>query len=1017
MRSVCSILMLFLVLTVLGALTVAQAQRFSSESSGKYHTEEFDSQKPLWEVKFANERHRRPQRLKHESDRTERISGNASERIQLSATGNNQMARLELPLPAARVIDELHLKMWVRSNRRGPILALRIVFPNQVDPDTGNRLRTIIRGDEYKRVGEWQLMHCRTTDKLLESGVRRLRNQLRTSTIDVSGAYADKALMLCELANGVSDIRTDKLEFGPIVPTIPFKDEDREPEVDIPVAFRLGRIFVEDRPFFPRIIPHHGEDIQQLKEAGFNLVWVPDTEDTQVLHELKTHGMWAMGTPSLNPRSIFHRGSSSATSEKLPDLTKLDSILCWYLGTQIGREDHDKLVELTKATRAADRGVARPFAADVLDNDRVYSRPVDMLSSSRHMIGSNFSFRQFRDLMIAKRRQVLPGTFLWTWIHTEPVPAQVEWREQLGRNPMVIEPEQIRSQVYSALASGCRAIGFWKRGLLMTSNPGADERLLQIAQLNLELDLLGDLLSAGQVDAQYRVEIIDPDAPSQRSPISQVSSRRNNSSDQMRQLLVSGEAPRVYSKEIEAAAIRSNDGLLLLPVWYGKDSQFVPDGMTAPAIRVKVPGGFESAQPYLVTTTGVRSLARNRPSGGLEITLPEFDQTAAIIITTKQEVVERLRQHARRLAPASAKLQLQLAITKLARVRKVDSELRSLGCNPAQTETLLQDAEQQIKFAESLLTSTNYTPSVTASRSAMTLLRRLQRAHWEHSLNGRSPMISPYTACFQTLPDHWRMSQDLGKVLAKTGTISPKENLLPLGNFERRGFNFTPEGGWKHEQNEHPRIQANAESWSGGVEGQFCLALVAIAKTKEDPPESFARSPVIVSSPSIPVTRGQVLRVSGKVRVQHEIQGSLDGAMVYDGLIGKAGALRWKQTRGWEEFTFLREIPDDGLYSIRFVLDGRGTFEVDDVRVEPITRGSSSGVNLQVLPNALQPQGYVPATVGADPSGVFLDDPATSRPAVVFPDVVVPVNQRAKSLFGSRTLGERLRRASRSRSN
>ena len=991
MRSAYVPLILF-VLTVYPSVVAAQSGRpGSDQSTGKYHNEEFESEQPVWEVKFANERHRRPSRLKHEVDRKDVLSGTGSERIQLNAIGNDQMARLELTLPAARVIDELQLKMWVKSNRRGAALQLRVVLPNQVDPDTGNRLRIIVPGDEYTRVGEWQLMHCRTTDQLISSGVRRLRNQMKTSHIDVTGAYADKALMRCELADGVTDIRTDKLKFGPIVPTIPFKDADREPEVDIPVAFRLGRIFVDDRPFFPRIAPYHGEDIKQLRQAGFNLVWVPDTEDDAVLQQLKANQIWAMGTPSLDPRSIFHRSSTSPAGSRLPDLTQLDSILCWYLGTQIGREDHDSLLELKNATRAADRGVARPFAADVLDNDRVYSRHLDMVSSSRHMIGTDFSFRQFRDLITAKRKHVLPGKFMWTWIHTEPVPAQVEWREQLGREPSVIEPEQIRSQVYAALAAGCRAIGFWKRGLLLTSNPGSSERLLQIAQLNLELDLLGDLLSAGEVDAQYRVEIIDPDAPKQRPTITQVSGQRRTRADQMRQFLIDGEPKRVYSKNIEAAAIRSNDGLLLLPVWYGDDSQFVPEDMTARAIRVKVPGGFESAQPYLVTTTGVRSLARNRPSGGLEITLPEFDQSAAIIITTKQDVIQRLRMHTQKMAPASARLQLQLAVAKLERTRLVDTDLRFLGCNPPNTETLLDEAKQQIDAASSLLKTANYTPSVTASKSAMSILRRLQRAHWVHSLNGRSPMVSPHTACFQTLPDHWRMSRDLGKVLAKS---APVENLLPLGNFERRGFNFTKEGGWKHEQNEHPRIQANAESWFGGVEGQFCLALVAIPKTKEDPPESFARSPVIVSSPNIPVRRGQVLRVSGNVRVRHEIQGSMDGAMIFDGLVGKAGALRWKQTAGWEEFVFLREVPEDGLYSIRFVLDGRGTFEVDDVKIEPVhwVEGGGPGVpvrrlDLNQMPKALLPVGQ------------------SGRPESASP----------KPLFGTGTLGDRLRRASATR--
>jgi hypothetical protein len=494
----------------LGAAQTDDAPITVGASTGKYHNEGFDSKSTKWEVKFANERHRKPRRTVHSIDPDDRLDGEAAEHIRLEATGNDQMARLELPLPASRVIDELQLKLWVKSNRRGPVLALRVVFPKQVDPDTGNPLRTIVRGDVYEQVGEWQSMHCRTTEKLLQSGLRRLRNQLRrqlrSTEINTDGAYADKALLICDLSPGTTDIRTDKLNFGPVVRTIPVQDAEREPDVDIPVDFRLGRIFVDDKPFFPRITPYHGEPISQLQQTGFNLIWVPDTEDANVLEQLKHHRMWAMGSPSLDSKSIFHQASMSESGRRSPtDLTKLSSILCWYLGTQMSRSDHQGLVDLYRATREADRGLARPFAADVVDNERVYSRRIDMLATSRHMIGTEFSYRHFRDLISNKRRQALPGTFLWTWIHTEPVPAHVDWRAELGREPMVIEPEQIRLQVYAALAAGCRAIGYWKRGLLRTSNPGSVERQLQIAQLNLELDLLGDWLSSGQLDAQYRV--------------------------------------------------------------------------------------------------------------------------------------------------------------------------------------------------------------------------------------------------------------------------------------------------------------------------------------------------------------------------------------------------------------------------------------------------------------------------------------------------------------------------------
>jgi hypothetical protein len=49
----------------------------------------------------------------------------------------------------------------------------------------------------------------------------------------------------------------------------------------------------------------------------------------------------------------------------------------------------------------------------------------------------------------------------------------------------------------------------------------------------------------------------------------------------------------------------------------------------------------------------------------------------------------------------------------------------------------------------------------------MQLLRILQHAHWSDAAHRLySPVSSPHTLCFQTLPDHWNMIARFGRTLS-----------------------------------------------------------------------------------------------------------------------------------------------------------------------------------------------------------------------------------------------------------
>src|SRR6202043_2316704 len=100
--------------------------------------------------------------------------------------------------------------------------------------------------------------------------------------------------------------------------------------------------------------------------------------------------------------------------------------------------------------------------------------------------------------------------------------------------PIGPQPEQVRLLTYSALASGCRGLGYWSDRFLADSHQGRD-RLLCCALLNQEMDMMEQMLVTAEDAPQWiDTSVID----------------------------------------VKAAVIRCNQGVLVMPIWQGKFSQF-----------------------------------------------------------------------------------------------------------------------------------------------------------------------------------------------------------------------------------------------------------------------------------------------------------------------------------------------------------------------------------------------------------------------------------------------------------
>ena len=136
---------------------------------------------------------------------------------QIRISGNNgTTVYYSYPIRAARVINEFSTSLWVKADRPGLQLSVRVVLPRSKHPTNGEPLTTLIRGGDYKQVGTWQLLKLADIAQSLKAQVRVLRSQFNT-IVDEREAYVDLVLLNVYGGPGTTNLWVDDLEVTGIV--------------------------------------------------------------------------------------------------------------------------------------------------------------------------------------------------------------------------------------------------------------------------------------------------------------------------------------------------------------------------------------------------------------------------------------------------------------------------------------------------------------------------------------------------------------------------------------------------------------------------------------------------------------------------------------------------------------------------------------------------------------------------------------------------------------------------------
>jgi hypothetical protein len=712
-----------------------------------------------------------------------------------------------------------------------------------------------------------------------------------------------------------------------------FRDE--RPPVPA-VEFRLDRLLVDGRSFVPRMVRHHGEPPELLRELGFNVVWIPDAADTRLITKLWQHGLWVTAEPP-RPRDVNGRPLTAGTAGLVPFTSEVDPVLFWLLGQRVPGTQVAELHQWIEQIEFADRARKRPIAVDVAFGERDYSREVDLLGISRPPLQTSLTLRDYRLWLQDRRALARPGTFCWTWLQTTANPELRNlWRAADVDGE--VDPEQLRLQTYAALAAGCRGFGFWTEESLAGTTPADEERRLAIRRVNLELKLLEPWLATagGTQEIACVVDDAAATAESRSIPFGLDRLTAGEREARLRARASDLRQRQGRDREFTAFSLRGEPGQLVIPLWLDAASQFVPAHAAVSNVRLVIPGTEQTATALEFSPTQLRSLKAERVTGGLQVVVPTVDQLSYVWLTSDLALVERMRQRIAAIQAESAEVLVKLARLKLDRVGLVDQALQGLPLPQPDGPQKLGRAKLRLERAADALENDDPAAAAAAASEVLQLLRLLERDHWDAAVQHlSSPVSSPYTLCYQTLPAHWRMIAALG-----TGRERGAKNLLPSGEFE--DYDTLVAEGWGNVHHERDSLLTSAALFPTGHKGKYALRLECLRQPGGGALEVLDEPAVTVTTPPMGVAAGQLLLISGWVRIAQPIVGSRDGLMIYDSLLKRSGALRLYDGDQWRRFELLRVAPQSGEVTLTLSLTGIGTALVDDLQVmvlEP--RGTS----------------------------------------------------------------------------
>ncbi|HEX5472740.1 MAG TPA: hypothetical protein VFW73_12690 [Lacipirellulaceae bacterium] len=870
------------------------------------------------------------------------------ERVVVAAPAG-ESALLVCPIPRAAVLDELKIRLWVNASQPSVEVAARVVLPRSLDAQRRGPATAIIRGSVYSRPGQWQELNIADVPRLVADQVRVMR-AMPGASIDSHEAYIDAVVLIVPgnpsgLALGTDNLQVDGVllsaETGAVHPygmtTAAARDRSSRNATYVGsmsgangvnavgdatsaantanVRLDGSTLYVDGKPFLPRVIQWNGETMQFLSGCGFNVVQLPTVPTAEQSAEAERYGLWFVCTPP-HPDAIASAGLGKAG----------DRVLAWQLQDDALEVDPNYAMRWAELVRERDDVFGRPVLTIPQSNWPRLAEASDILVARHPRIGL-LSPTQIQSWFANCPQRAKPGTPLWIFLSTqgdEAARGQISAITHQGTGFPCIDDNQLESDVQVACANGARGFLFQSASLLSDVDEQTRQRAACLHLINRRLQLLEPWLAVGKVvervvssDGAYTGVVLYVDRSRLLIPV-----------------------PNETRPLLKALSNRSRS--------------------TENEIVFTVPGIPETSEAFYLSPAAMHILSSERVAGGTRVKLPSGGE-GFILMTEDPKVVQSLRERIAREGSATVQLERDLAAQQARALASAGQRLTQLSYSAATAMQEAALANQQTAQVDSLLAGGHIEEAHILAANTRPGLDRVTEEQHRAVAPSAAFESDPLAMFFDTLPQ-------LAAFERSFATLRPGDNLLQGGDFE--DLPQMTQSGWQNVTRSIANVQASARlSAEETQHGRYCLELSA-TRTSANEQHSTGSELIWIVSPPVAVDEKQTVEISGWVRVDQPFSDG-EGLQIVDSLGGPSLSLVVGQTNGWQPFRLIRAATEPAKLRITFALTGLGSAKIDAVMVrmfnEPIA---------QRLPPA-RTTGPVTATRLPEPTGARFAAPAT----------------------------------------
>lgn len=426
----------------------------SPADAARVHIDDFDGVVPTWRIEESSSlggirSHKRTDNAPFRGRRCEQVSV-----IGLRG-GETILATHEVP--ASAVIEELRIRVALRSIRTGFQVMARVRLPRTLDED-GEAVSFYVRGDTYGASRIWQELVLERIEEKVADAVRAKRIQLGKH-VDPSGAFVDQVAINLFGGAGLNTVWIDDLSLEGMVPLSESQWAERRQPIQLVnhgSSPAIGaRLHTDKVTWIPRGVTYHGESVELLKQLGFNTLWLQQLPTPQFQQQARERGIWLISPPP---------GSSDAAES-------YDRVIAWQ-------------IDPNRCSPEAARRTVRSLRAD----DPLH-RPIVGVTPSDHLTADDWLSGV---LDIAIERKLRHGSY--------PAATSAGSKWLLVESPLVATSRwlPLREKLWQGIDAGYA--GFFLRTSESLELPSARNTRNLIELFNIELRTFQPWIARPQLD-------------------------------------------------------------------------------------------------------------------------------------------------------------------------------------------------------------------------------------------------------------------------------------------------------------------------------------------------------------------------------------------------------------------------------------------------------------------------------------------------------------------------------------